>query len=239
MIYEKIATIVISAMVGGFITHLFDRAKERREEKKDRIAKIENQRKNRPELIITSMKGFNDYHETSTNNNSYVMEVLVTSIIKVNVNEGYVFAKYDDSILNSKLWTCREFVFKNVGNTVIQEINIVSQYKKDTCIFNTKSIDDVVLKHGILNYSVMLTKRIAPGECFTLKLCYNRGKVITGFLTAMFDICMRDDNGIYWAQPFFAPEDTLYESREMTYQEYKDAILPDKAIDCFLKPYLW
>lgn len=50
---------------------------------------------------------------------------------------------------------------------------------------------------------------------------------------------MRDDNGVYWVQPFFAPEDKLYESRKITYHEYRNAILPDQAIECFKNPYLW
>jgi len=126
-----------------------------------------------------------------------------------------------------------------VGKTVVYGVDIISNYKKDTCIFNVKTVEERVIKSGILNYSELLDKRIAPNESFTLKLCYNKDKIITGFISAIFEIGMRDDNDTYWVQPFFAPEDKLYESRKISYQEYRDSILPDKAMECFQNPYLW
>ena len=37
----------------------------------------------------------------------------------------------------------------------------------------------------------------------------------------------------------FAPNNKIYDSYEITYKEYKDEYLPDSAIECFKKPWLW
>lgn len=236
---DEIAIAVISILIGGFVTYLFDRKKERRKEKKDILAKIEEQRKNRPEFLITNMKDSFNRPGTCIDSQPCDMEIYVAGIRKVNVKEDIVFAEYDDSIFDKKSWVCRQYTLENVGKTVVYGIDIISNYKKDTCIFNVKTIEEKVIKDGMLNYSELLDKRIAPNESFTLKLCYSKDKIITGFLSAIFEIGMRDDNDTYWVQPFFAPEDKLYESRKISYQEYRDIILPDKAIECFRKPYLW
>lgn len=237
--YNEITIAVISALIGGFATYIFDRKKEGREEKKAMLAKIEEQRKNRPEFLITSMKDSFNRPGTCIDSHACDMEVFVANIKEVNVEEGIVFVEYDESILDKKSWVSRQYTLQNVGKTVVYEVAIISHYKRNTCIFNAKTINERFINDGILNYFELLDKRIAPGESFTLKLCYSKDKVITGFLTAIFEIGMRDDNGIYWVQPFFAPEDKLYESRKITYQEYREAILPDNAIECFRKPYLW
>lgn len=223
---------VITALLGGIVAYMSDR-------KKVMLTKIEEQRKNRPEFSIISM------NDSLSDPGAYIdsqpcdMEIYVTSIKNVNVKEGIVFAEYDDSILDKKSWVYSEYTLKNVGKTVVYEIDIISNFKRDTCIFDVETIDEITIKTGMLNYSELLDKRIAPNESFTLKLCYNKDNIVTGSISAIFEIIMRDDDGIYWAQPFFAPEDKLYESRKISYQEYRNAILPDKAIECFQKPYLW
>jgi len=230
---------VISALIGGFVTYSFDRKKESRKEKKDLLAKLEEQRKNRPEFLITNMKDSFNRPGTCIDTQPCDIEIYVAGIKKVNIKDEIVFAEYEDSIFDKKTWVCRQYTLKNVGKTVVYGVDIISNYKKDTCIFNVKAIDEKVIKLGILNYSVLLDKRIAPDESFTLKLCYDKEKIITGFVSAIFEIGMRDDNGINWVQPFFAPENKLYESRKISYQEYRENLLPDIAIECFQKPYLW
>lgn len=236
---DEIAIAVISALIGGFIKYLFDWKKERSKENKDLLAKQEERRKNRPEFLITNMKDSFNRPGTCINSQPCDMEIYVAGIKKVNIKDGSVLAEYDDSIFDKQSWVCRQYTLQNVGKTVVYGVDIISNYKKDTCIFNVKTVEERFIKSGILNYSELLDKRIAPNESFTLKLCYNKDKIIKGFMSAIFEIGMRDDNGTYWVQPFFAPEDKLYESREISYQEYRDRILPDKAIECFQNPYLW
>lgn len=237
--FNEITIAIISAFLGGFVTYLFDRKKERRKEKNDLLTKEEEQRKNRPEFLITNMKDSFNRPGTCIETQPCDIEIFVAGIKNVSIKEGLVFAEYDESIFDRKFWVCRQYTLKNVGKTVIYGVDIISNYKKDTCIFNVNSVEERFIKSGILNYSELLDKRVAPNESFTLKLCYSKDKIITGFMSAIFEIGMRDDNDTYWVQPFFAPNDKLYESRKISYQDYRDIILPDKAIECFQNPYLW
>lgn len=236
---KEIIIAVISALAGGFITYLFDRLKERKKDKRDAIAKLDEERKNRPEFLITEMKDSFNRPGTCIDSQPCDTEIFVAGIKNVYVENDIVYPEFDEAILDKKSWVCRQFTLKNVGKTVIYEVHIISNYIKDTCIFDIKSISDDIIKNGWLNYSELLDRRIAPDESFTLKICYHKDKIITGFISAIFEIGIRDDNGKCWVQPFFAPENKLYESRKIPYKEYRDYILPDKAIECFKKPYLW
>lgn len=140
--------------------------------------------------------------------------------------------------MDKKSWVCRQYTLKNVGKTVVYGVDIISNYKKSTCIFDIKTID-YVKEHGILNYSELLDRRIAPDECFTLKLCYNKDKIVVGTLSSIFEIGMRDNNDEHWVQPFFAPDNKLYASRSIPYKEYRESLLPYIAIECFRNPILW
>ncbi|WP_202708327.1 hypothetical protein [Sporosalibacterium faouarense] len=134
---------------------------------------------------------------------------------------------------------CREYTIKNVGKTPVYEIDIISNFQKDTCVFNVDLLDEGILELGVLNYHVLYDRRVGPEESFLLKLCYSKNKIRTGMLSASLEIGMRDDRGNYWMQPFFAPDDKLYKSYGVSYKQYRKRILSDIAIECFKKPYLW
>ena len=77
------------------------------------------------------------------------------------------------------------------------------------------------------------------GDTVKVKFCYNKECVIGGMFSAIMSIIMEDDNGRYWSQPLFAPENKIYDSRLISYQEYRNQINTDIAEECFKKPWLW
>lgn len=235
---EKITIAAISAITGGFIGYLFDRLKEMKKNKKEALNKIEEQRKARPEFVIIDMKDFFDYPGEFIDNSPCDIEIFVAGINNVSFYNEQIFVEYDNSILDKKTWVCRQYTLKNIGKTAVYVVDIISNYKKDTCIFDVNTMEYVV-RYGVLNYYKLLDKRIAPDECFTLKLCYNKDKIIVGTFSAIFEIGMRDDNNVHWVQPFFAPDNKLYESRRISYKEYRESLMPDTAIKCFRNPMLW
>ncbi|SHJ79978.1 hypothetical protein SAMN02745751_03403 [Dethiosulfatibacter aminovorans DSM 17477] len=229
----------ISALVGGIITYFFYLKKESRREKKEKLLKKEEQRKKRPEFRIESMKDSFNRPGTCIDSQPCDMEIFVAKIENVIVENDIVYAEYDDTILDKKSWVSRQYTIKNIGKTAVYEVAIMSNFKRTTCLFNTKSIHEDFIQRGVLNYFELLDRRIDTDESITLKICYNKEKVIKGMFSAEFELGMRDDNGVYWVQPFFAYENKIYESRRITHKEYRDAIKPDIAIECFKKPYLW
>ncbi len=227
-------------LIGGLVTHFFYLKYGHRKEKKEEVLRKEVQRINRPEFVITNMKDYFDNPGSCVTDNQLCdMEVFVAQIDNVYVKEDTVIAEYNDMIFDKKSWVCRQYTLKNIGKTVVYEIALISNFKKTTCIFDISIINNRLNDFGMLNYHDLLDKRIAPNESITLKLFYNKDKIPVSFISAGFEIGMRDDNGNYWFQPFFAPEDKLYESRRIPHERYTDSIRPDQAVECFQKPYLW
>ncbi len=167
------------------------------------------------------------------------LEIFVLPIDGIKVEDDHVIAQYDKDMLNKEDWICREYILKNVGKTSVYEIDLICNAKKTTCIFDVHMMNEGTFNFGVLNYSEMYDRRVGPDETFKLKLCYNKDRIISGTFSAMFELGMRDDNGDYWFQPFFAPDDKLYESRNVSYKEYRVKSRADIAIECFKKPYMW
>ncbi|RGZ91571.1 hypothetical protein DW963_05320 [Eubacterium sp. AM46-8] len=97
----------------------------------------------------------------------------------------------------------------------------------------------MILEYGWLSYSTMFDRKIRVGESFTTKICYHKDCIVSGMMSSIMFMCLEDCNNRFWNQPLFAPNNKIYDSYEITYKEYKDEYLPDSAIECFKKPWLW
>lgn len=227
---------VAAAVIGSVVTSLYER---RRDKKKSTEEKREVQHKMRPEFKIVHMKDSFSRPGACIASQPCDLEVFVAPFSGVTIQGDIVNGNYNGDLLDKKNWVCRQYTFKNIGETAVYTISIISNSKKDACIFHKDAFTPQVVSNGILNYWAMLDKRIGPGESFTLKLCYSKDKIVAGMLSAIMSLVMYDDNSVYWEQLFFSPEPQLYESKKIPYKEYRESILPDAAIECFKKPYLW
>ena len=95
------------------------------------------------------------------------------------------------------------------------------------------------MKENILSYSIWHDRKIRSGRTVTLKLCYHKDRIMAGAFSANMSIGMQDDNGNCWEQPLFAPEDKVYNSEQVTLEQYRKDMSADSAIECFLNPALW
>ena len=73
----------------------------------------------------------------------------------------------------------------------------------------------------------------------SLKICYLEDVIMPGMVSAPMSIGMIDDNGRYWTQPLFAPQDKVYDCRSISVKEYREQLRTDTAEECFKKPWLW
>ena len=115
----------ITTLIDGLVERLFDWKKDRAKEKEEILKKKEEQRKNRPEFLITSMKDNFNRPGTCIDSQGCDLEVFVTPIDDVKVGKDNVFAIYDDSILDKKSWVSRQYTLKNVGRNVVYQVNII------------------------------------------------------------------------------------------------------------------
>lgn len=242
---NEIIIAITSAFVGALITFLFtlllDKHKERRdnelEARKERIDIFQN----RPEMVIVDYKDYISRTGYGIKQKSDI-ELIVAHIEKITVTgnkkNDVVYAHYREDDFDSKDWCCVIYTFKNVGKTDISTLDIICNFKRDTCIFNSENAKKWA-SDNMLNYWYCYDKKIRVGETITVKFCYHNDRVIAGPVSAIMSIAMQDDNGRYWLQPLFAPLDKLYDSRQISYKEYCDNISSEIVEECFKKPWMW
>lgn len=240
MTSEMIRTIISAitgAIAGGIVTLLLDKRKERREDKKEKQKEKKKIYEDRPELQIVEYKEYISRLGHKLKKECDI-NVFMTKIEKVSVENDIVTAHYNKEFFSEDEWCCVIYHFKNVGKTDIRCISPICTYKKDTMLCNT-STTQMILEHGLLSYSTMYDRKIRVGESFTMKVCYHKDCIVTGTLSSIMVMGIEDCNGRFWEQPLFAPNNKIYETHRITYKEYKDDFLPDTAIECFKKPWLW
>lgn len=242
---DNIVELVISAVAGGIITLLttwiLERRKEKREDRKEEKKKQEEIAQNRPEMAIVDFKDYIERPGYGIKQKCDI-EVFVAHISNVTVTDegksGVVYANYDEEDFDSKKWSCVIYTFENKGKTDISMLDIICTYKRDTCIFPCGFAREMA-KENVLNYRLCHDKKVRVGERITVKFCYHSERICTGIFTANMVIGMEDDRGGRWLQPLFAPLEKVYDSYKVSYKEYRDEVLVDKAEECFKKPWLW
>lgn len=236
---------IISAVIGGVVTLLTTLVIERqRERREDRLESKKLQREvfqNRPEMQVVDYK---DYIARTGYGIKMKcdIEIFVAHIDNVTI-EGkkkyaIVNAHYKDEQLNPDEWCCVIYTLKNAGNTAISSMDILWHYQQSSCIFPADEAHQWA-DGNLLNYSYCFDKKIRVGETIVLKICYHKDAIIPGMFSATISIGMIDDNGRYWTQPLFAPQNKMYDSRPISPKEYIDQTRNDIAEECFKKPWLW
>lgn len=241
-------------LIVSFVSTLFERFfanrdKKRKERREDALAAKSEQEeifRNRPEFDIIEYKNYLSRPGYGIKKKCDI-EVFVAHIDHVEVEAigkklgaktGNVFAHFHPDDLNTKDWCCVIYVLKNEGKTDISTTNLICHYQKDTCLFPAEYAD-CYMKENILSYSIWHDRKIRSGRTVTLKLCYHKDRIMTGAISANMSIGMQDDNGNCWEQPLFAPEDKVYNSAQVTLEQYRKDMSADSAIECFLNPASW
>lgn len=209
----------IFTVIGVGITLRHEKKKETRQERKEKY-------NNSPELIVNNYK--------TENNEDFDIKLLVA---RFEADENINF-KYSKEYKDKNEYICKDFIFKNIGKTSIESLDIVSTYKKNTSIFDIEYAD-IFMKNGSINYGYIYDKKIFPGEELKIRLYFHKNIIISSGMSCAFVIQFNDSNGVYWEQSFFENNCNLYSPREISYKEYKDNISVEKSIECFEKPYLW
>lgn len=242
---NEIISAIVGAIVGGLATYITTMAVEKRKERREDMAEVRKARneaiQNRPEMKIVEYKDYIKRTGYGVKQKCDV-EVIIAHIEDVVITgdrkNKRVEAQYRMEDFNPEEWCCVIYTLKNVGKTAISAIDIICNYKKDTCVFSCDNCITWAANH-LLNYSVCFDKKVRPGETVTIRFCYHKERVITGMMSPIVTIGMEDDNHRYWIQPLFAPTEKVYDSRMISYKDYIVEIRADSAIECFKNPMLW
>lgn len=230
MSWEEVIANIVGDAINGVIVGVFtvigvgltlrhNKRKEERQEKKEKY-------NNRPELTV-------DYYKNESEKN-FDMQLLVARFEVENKTDF----KYSKLYENKDEYVHKDFIFKNVGKTAIESLDIVSAYKRNTSIFNMANADRYMELEAI-NYGCLWDKKIFPDGEIKVRLYFHKDIIVGSGFSCAFIIQFRDSNGICWEQPFFENNCNLYSPREISYKEYNNNISVEKTMECFEKPYLW
>ena len=227
--------------ITSIVSSLHDFRKDRKESSESKQNKREEVHHYRPEFDIVEYKDYLARPRYGTKKPCDI-ELFVASIQSVSVRgekkAPVVDAYFKNEHLNPDEWCCVIYTLKNMGKTNINSLDIICNFMKDTCIFPAAKANWYAENH-LLNYSECYDRKIRVGSSITLKFCYHKDAIIAGPYSAIIHIGIVDDNGRYWVQPLFAPENKIYESRAISAEEYaaeKDVCIAEW---CFANPALW
>lgn len=236
-IISSIISAIVTAIVTVPTTLYVERRKEKREDKKEEKEIFSN----RPELEIVEYKDYLSHVGYGVKQKCDI-EVFVAGIKNVAINGSgkyrVVCPHYRKEDFNSNDWCAVIYTFRNSGKTDISSLNVICNYKRDTCIFPCNSAERWA-SENVLNYSYCYDKKIRVGETITVKFCYHKDHILCGTFSANMSIGMEDDYKRHWVQPLFAPQDKIYNSEKTTYKNYMQEIRTDMAEKCFKNPCLW
>ncbi|MBR3888662.1 MAG: hypothetical protein IKJ32_06145 [Clostridia bacterium] len=226
---EKIIEFIIPAVIGGcftlictFITEANKNKKEKREEER-RIFK------EKPKFSVRK----------ADDNEKADVQVFIAPFECVKNEDNEINFVYDKKLKKDKDIVWVDYIFENVGESAAREFSIVMNEKKYFSIFDYPQRKSW-LESKFIHYYVMYDKdEIRVGKTIRLRVYKHKDDEFSSFASAGLSIYFRDDYGNYWEQPFFNGSCKLYEPYKKTYKDYRDDILPDKALECFENPVLW
>ena len=242
---NEIIIAVVGAVVGGIVTLLtsllLDRRKEKREDRLE-VKKLQREVfQARPEMQIFDFKDYISRTGYGIKQKCDI-EIFVAHIENTTVEgkkkRAVVYAYYKEEHLDPDEWCCVMYTFKNAGKTDVSTLDIFWHFQQSSCIFPAAEARQWA-DSNLLNYSYCYDKKIRVGETVSIKICYHKAAVIPGMFSATVSLGMIDDNGRYWTQPLFAPQNKIYDSRAVPAKEYVEQKRTETAEECFKKPWLW
>ena len=210
-------------------------SKEKRErEERERLEKDARMFR-RPELEVK--KHYKEQEGTVLG--KYDLEVYFDEFLNVEVDDfGGVNANFYEDILNKSKHFSVVYELENIGKTDIDNLTIMTSHKRTKFLTYLSSLESDV-KNGYLSYSATLDKRIKVGETITIKISYNKDRILKPVYAALLNIGFEDVYRTFWVQPFFAPSNRIYVPKEIAEQDYISRIGIDDALECFRNPHKW
>lgn len=207
---------IIAVVITGLFTLLIAIRKERKEDLKERQHELQKRFENRPEFAVVDYKDYLSRAGYGIKQKCDI-ELFVAHMEELD-KDNYV-GEFRAKDLNPSEWCCVKYTLKNMGNTDVVALSLIITCKENICIFPCANVKELTGR-GMPRYMEFYDRKIRVGETITIKLCYHKDRVIGGFFSAIMLIALEDSNKHYWHQPFFSPENKLYDSYEVDAREY-------------------
>ena len=145
---------------------------------------------------------------------------------------------YSKDVLKKDKYKHLRFYIKNIGNADINQLDVCATAQKNTMLCDIESIKYIV-DSKIVNYSYCYDKKILKNDIILIDISYLENSKIGNTFSGELALLFRDSYGNLYEQPFFIQQRNLYEPHTISNNDYRIYTLPDTALECFKKPWLW
>lgn len=157
---------------------------------------------------------------------------------KTKVNNNDVEFYYSKDVLKKEKYKHIKFYIKNIGNADINQLDICATAQKNTMLCDIDSVK-MFVEDKFVNYSYCYDRKILKDEVILIDIAYLEDSKICNTFSSELALLFRDSFGNLYEQPFFIQQRNIYEPHKISNKDYRLYILPDTAIECFKKPWMW
>lgn len=158
---------------------------------------------------------------------------------KVSINDKKdVEFHFSNDVLKKDKYKHLKFYIKNIGNADINQLDICATAQKNTMLCDIESIKYIV-DSKFVNYSYCYDRKILKNDIILIDIAYLEDSKICNTFSSELALLFRDSYGNLYEQPFFIQQRNLYEPHIISNKDYRIYTLPDTALECFKKPWMW
>lgn len=143
---------------------------------------------------------------------------------------GNIDIKYPKGIRNSKELKRHTIFLENIGNSDINELEIAVESPKNNVLIEKNYIDEFTTK-GLVNYGIILDRKIQKGEVIAITICYYEEDPVVSLFSASLLLFYRDSLGNVCEQPVFPEQSKSYEPTLITQEEWREHVSVNKNLE--------
>lgn len=222
---SNIVATVTGAVIGGFIAMTASSITYRRQRKDAEKKEIRENFKHKAELLASDGVNIPNEKLYDAKNINAVFCSYRASLNK----RGEVTVRYPKGIHNSKELKHHTIFLENIGDSDINELEIAVENPKKNALIEKNYIDEFITK-GLVNYGILLDRKIRKGEIITVTIYYYENDPIVSLFSASLLLFYRDSLGNICEQPIFPEQSKTYEPSLISFKKWRDHINVDRNL---------
>ena len=223
---SNIVATTTGALVGGLIAIIASSITYHRQRKDAERKEIRENFKHKAELLASDGANIPSEKLYDAQN----VDALFCSYQASLNKEGEVTVRYPKGIHNSKELKRHTIFLENIGDSDINELEIAVESTKKNVLIEKNYIDEFVTK-GLVNYGILLDRKIRKGEIITVTIYYYENDPVVSLFSASLLIFYRDSLGNICEQPIFPKQSKSYEPTLITHQEWREHVNVEKNLN--------
>lgn len=227
---NAIVASIITLLISTIIQILMKKSDRKYENKKEKQKERKQEYLNKAELHIEDKK---------CNSKEKPDICLFMTDFKASITEEKdVEFHYSKDVLKKDKYKHLMFYIKNIGNADIKQLDICVTNQKNTMLCDIECIKYIV-DSKFVNYSYCYDRKILKNDIILIDIAYLEDSKICNTFSSELVLLFKDSYENLYEQPFFIQQRNLYEPHKISNKEYRIYTLPDIALECFKKPWMW